>query len=133
MENQKQKSPHTQFVQFWYDTVKSARGITYIKGIADMRNLKRVLDTGVIDEPTLEKLALFFLADYGFKKMSPTIAVFLSGGVLTGLQNTMRNNPDFWKTLDGYGQRYLKSTITSEDRKNLMHSLAALRAKFGVV
>jgi hypothetical protein len=116
-------------VEFWYEAVKAGRGIAYMKGAADMKNLKRVLDLKVITETELEQLALFFLHDPSCKKLPPTIAVFLSGGVLTGLQNVMKNDGErFWPRVERYSQQYLKRPkIEDAERQKIMHSLSAMR------
>lgn len=101
---------HKKFLAFWDDVVPRARG-RLVKAIytgADMKNLKRILDLG-IEEQTLEQIALFFLADYSFKKFSPSISTFTAAGIITGLLNRMSrgNDPDFWKNLTRYMDQYL--------------------------
>jgi DNA-binding transcriptional ArsR family regulator len=97
----KEYSPHRQFVDYWHRNVRKARGITPIITGQDGKNLQRILKLG-IEPDTLEKAAIYFLHDRSFRKFSPSISTLLSGGIITGLMDRMRNEPDFWKKLDGY-------------------------------
>jgi GTPase Era involved in 16S rRNA processing len=101
MRTAKTPSAHRQFMVFWNDEVARARGIKAIITGKDGKNLKRVIDLGV-SQQTLEQAAVYFLNDYGFRKFAPSISTFLSAGILNGLLDRMRNDPDFWKKLDGY-------------------------------
>ena len=96
----KPPSPHKQFVDFWWRNVKRSRGISPIITGADGRNLQRILKEGITTD-TLEKAAIYFLNEPSFKRtFSPSISTFLSVGVINGIMNRMRNEPDFWKKLD---------------------------------
>lgn len=107
-EEKKTPSPHKEFVEFWHKLVPRTRGIgTVIITGADAKNLKRVLELGV-DPIDLQKMALFFLADYSFKTFSPSISTFLSAGILTGLLNRTNNDPEFWKKLNNYQEQYMR-------------------------
>jgi hypothetical protein len=97
----KTPSPHKQFVDYWYRNTKRARRFTPIITGADAKNLKRILDNG-IEPDTLEKAAIYFLHDPGFKKFSPSISTFLSSGIITGLIDRMTNEPGFWKKIEQY-------------------------------
>lgn len=107
-------SDHRRFVDFWHRLTKTARGTPYIPSGADVKNLKRILamtdENGqpVVTESQLEQIGLFFLADFRFQNLAPTISVFLSGSVLTGLLNTMAKDASFWQKLNGYAERYLQ-------------------------
>lgn len=107
-DEKKAPSAHKEFMEYWHDLVPRTRGVrTVIITGADARNLKRVLELGV--EPTdLQKMALFFLADYSFKTFSPSISTFLSAGILTGLLNRTKNDPEFWKKLTNYQEQYFR-------------------------
>jgi len=97
-------APHNNFVKFWHETTRVARGIDPITTGKDGRNLKRVLDLGV-PEIKLEQAALYFLCNYGFQKFSPSISIFLSAGIINGLLNRMKNDAEFWKDLNSYSER----------------------------
>ena len=114
--SQKPKSDHKAFVEFWDSTVKATRGIKPIYTGADMRNLKRILSLG-IKETDLEQIALFFLADYSFKKFSPSISTLTSVGIINGIRNRMTqgNDAEFWKNLDSYADRYLPRTAPTPE------------------
>lgn len=94
-------SPHRDFVDFFFRTAQRARGVRIIITGADGKMLKLALERG-ITTTTLEQAACFFLYDPSFKIMAPTIKTFLSGGVITGLLNRMKNDPEFWKRVDNY-------------------------------
>lgn len=135
MENQKTpgrpKSPHRQFVDFFVATVERTRGFKPpINGPRDGATLKRLLEHKGVSLDMLEKLALYFLASHRFEKVSPTISVFLSAGILTSLWNTMLNNPQFWKELDGYASAHMgkPSTVDRSEFKGQLEELRNLRA-----
>ena len=94
-------SPHKKFIDYWHLNVRKARGITPIITGQDGKNLQRILKLG-IEPDTLEKAAIYFLHDRSFKKFAPSISTLLSAGIITGLMDRMKNEPDFWKKLDGY-------------------------------
>lgn len=96
-------SPHKEIVDDYFRITQRARGIRPIITAADGKMLKNTLDRGVSRE-TIEQAVIFFLYDPSFKIMAPTIKTILSAGVLTGIINRMRNEPEFWKRLDGYAQ-----------------------------
>ncbi len=112
---------HKTFLDFWHDMVPRTRGMKPIYTGADMRNLKRILDFG-IEEQTLEQIALFFLADYGFKSFSPSISTLCSAGIINGLLNRSKNgnDPEFWRSMTRYMDQYLRpkeKEPISESRK----------------
>ena len=119
---------HSAFVRFFYDTTQKTRGIKPIITGQDGANLKRILNSG-IDEMRLEQLATYFLADYSFKKFSPTISTFLSAGILTGLLNRANTEAEFWKKLDGYTLRYIPHEAPTPDRAKTLKTIAELKAK----
>lgn len=102
----KEKSPHALFMEFWSGSVERTRGFKPKITAADGMNLKRVLATG-IDPSLLERICIFFLADYQYKKFSPTLSTMLSAGILNGLLNRTKNDPEFYKSLDRYADQYL--------------------------
>lgn len=85
------------FIDFYYRECQRLRGLKPIITGMDGRNLKRVLSVGV-SEPTLEQVAVYFLAYY--RDFSPSISTLLSAGVLNGMLNRMKNEEGFWKRLD---------------------------------
>lgn len=139
-QEKKRKEDHMRFMDYWYILVKKTRGINPVIGPSDGKNLKRILQTGIpVDK--LEQIALFFLADYDFKKMSPTISTLSSSGILTGLFNRLKNDKDFWKKMDMYMATYFTikkgptlptiSMVTSEtqewkDRLSIKKTLTTL-------
>lgn len=128
-EAQKQKThkPHAEFIRFWSETCQRSRGLKPIITGMDARNLKRVLDMEILSQYQLEQLAVYFLAHPTFRKFSPSIATFLSAGILNGLINHMQNRPKFWKELDGYAIRYMRPAMPEGERAELMAKLEAMR------
>ncbi len=104
------KKDHMVFVDFWYEMVKKTRQIKPVITSVDGQNLKRVLTAGV-PESLLEQIALFFLADYSFKKFSPMIQTLCSSGVLNGLLNLTKNDSEFHRKLNQYVTTYMRSSI----------------------
>ncbi len=100
----KPTSPHKQFVDFWHRNVQRSRGIKPVITGADGRNLKRILDAG-IQPDSLEQAAVYFLHDRSFRTFSPSLSTFLSAGVINGLLNRIKNEPEFWKKIDSYAAR----------------------------
>lgn len=134
-EEKKAPSSHKEFIEFWSNLVPRTRGIkpVIITG-SDARNLKRVLELGV-DPISLQKMALFFLADYSFKKFSPSISTFLSSGIITGLMNRTNNDPDFWKNLNQYQDQYMRGSAADTikvDRgfSSIRDAMSTLLAKY---
>ncbi|MCP6719713.1 MAG: replication protein [Patescibacteria group bacterium] len=128
------RSLHSQFIEFWHETTQRARGIKPVITGKDARNLKRVLDMGILNQYRLEQLAAYFLAHPTFRKFSPSIATFLSAGILNGLMNRMENDPNFWKELEVFAMRHLKppsfgKTFTEENPSEMIERLARLKAK----
>ena len=138
-EKKKGSSPHKVFMDFWWETVKRTRGIKPIVTAADARNLKRVLDSGV-DESLLEQLAVFFLADYSFKKFSPTISTFASSGIINGLLNRTKNDPEFHKNLYRYADQYIPrvqeavpaTAVRTYEMRDLQSGLKQLATRFAM-
>ncbi len=139
------KSNHRQFIEFFHATVPPTRGVIPIVTPKDGANLKRVLTMHdihgqpVIEVHELEQLALYFLANHRFKKFSPTISVFLSGGILTGLMNDAKHHEEFWREIETYSVRYLKKTTPNpspQQRCEMIDQIAEMRrrltASFGV-
>jgi predicted transcriptional regulator len=128
----RKKSQHKQFLEWWNDIVPKTRGIKPIYTLADMRNLKRILDLKIISPIQLQQLALYFLASYNYKDFSPSIRTFLSSGILNGLMDKMRNNPNFWKEIDNLTTRYLTNvTITNQEKntRDILEALAKINAQ----
>jgi predicted transcriptional regulator len=122
-----QPSPHRQFVDFFYETVKKTRGIKPIITAKDARNLKRILDLAIIDQTTLEQLAVYFLAHPDFRNFAPTISTFLSQGILNGLQNRMQNDPNFWQEVSEFTSTYLRKP-NQTDAAEIFKQVAKLKA-----
>lgn len=104
------KEDHKAFMEFWYETVQRTRSIKPVITSVDGKNLKRVLEAGV-PEHLLEQIALFFLADLSFRKFSPTVATLCSGGILNGLLNRTRNDPEFGRRLRGYVEQFVPRSV----------------------
>lgn len=111
-EKKKGNPDHRTFLAFWDSMVLRTRGVKPIYTGADMRNLKRILDFGV-PEQDLEQIALYFLADYGFKSFSPSISTLCSAGIINGLLNRSKNgnDPEFWRNMNRYMDQYLRAPI----------------------
>ena len=126
----REKSPHAKFMDFWYEMVEKTRGFKPKISGADGMNLKRVLATG-IDPETLEKIAVYFLADPGFKTFSPTLSTMLSAGILNGLLNRTKNDPEFYRNLNQYADRFLpRKAIKPANEVRVAAALNTLLHKF---
>ena len=126
----KKESPHKRVLAFFHDTVRAARGFKPVITAADGMRLKHALELGISPD-TLEQAATFYLYDPSFKKFSPTLATFLSAGILNGLLNRMKNDADFWRNLDGYIRRRTASAkpLERDERKALIDDLAKLKSE----
>jgi len=132
----KPPSTHRKLTTFFYEATKVARGITPIIDGAGVKQLKNVLDRG-IPEDTIEQVMLFFLFDPSFKTFAPTMKTMFSAGVMTGLLNRMKNEPEFWKKLDRYASyRGIQQVLAGNPKEiikateNIADLKAALLAKF---
>lgn len=101
--NRALKEAHKEFVSFFDDMAMKVRGKNPWYDVAGFRNLKLALK--VTDESTLERLALFFLADTVFLKYEISLRVFLSEGVMKALEDQGKKD-GFVKRMDGYIGRY---------------------------
>ena len=109
------KSAHSKFIKFFGEMTERIRGIKPKITGTDCRNLKGVLDLEIVSETELEQVALYFLSDRYYKKFAPSIAVFLSAGILNGLMDALENRPTFWKELNDYMVRYTNCQVTKSD------------------
>lgn len=127
------KKPHSIFMAFWDRTVLATRGFKPKITAADGMNLKRVLDLGV-DESLLEQIALYYLAHHTFRTFSPSISTLLSAGILNGLLNRSKNDPEFRKDLDSYVERFIPRTDPAAGRtyevKDMRSAMTTLLEKF---
>lgn len=101
----KKQSTHHRLIKFFHETTQRTRKITPIWNAKDGAHLKRVLSMAILSEDQLEQLMLYFLAAPQFKKFTPSMSTFFSAGIFNGLQNTMQNDPRFWKDLYSYMDR----------------------------
>ncbi len=124
--DKRKTNAYEEFLSWWIETAKKTRGIEPILGPADRSQAGRILHK--VDPDTLQKLALFYLADYSFRKFAPSIKTFASAGIITGLLNRMKNDPDFWKKLNGYIDQYIKtkSKIDNKAQKELFDKMKKL-------
>ena len=129
--DKKQHKPHTEFIEFWHNTVKQTRGIKPLIAPMDGKNLKRVLEMNILTPLQLQQLAIYFLAHGSFKSFNPSISVLLSNGILNGLMNRMQNDPNFWRELDSFSTHYLRQP--SKNNHALVDRLAELKAKLFVM
>jgi|GEM_PF-1098537 DNA-binding transcriptional ArsR family regulator len=129
--DKKQHKPHTEFIEFWHNTVKQTRGIKPLIAPMDGKNLKRVLEMNILTPLQLQQLAIYFLAHGSFKSFNPSISVLLSNGILNGLMNRMQNDPNFWRELDSFSTHYLRQP--SKNNHALVGRLAELKAKLFVM
>lgn len=100
------ESEHKKFISFFFDAAQKVRKVKIIITGKDCKNLKRVLDLKIISEQELEQMAIYFLADWRFKKFAPSISTFLSAGIINGLIDNLSNRKEFWQELDGYLSLY---------------------------
>lgn len=129
--DKKQIKPHTQFIEFWHNTVKQTRGIKPLIAPMDGKNLKRVLEMNILTPLQLQQLAIYFLAHGSFKSFNPSISVLLSNGILNGLMNRMQNDPNFWRELDSFSTHYLRQP--SNNNAALVGKLQELKRKLFVM
>lgn len=127
----KEQSPHHQLIKFFEETTKKTRGVKIVWSPKEFGHLKRVLAYEILTVEQIEQLMLFFLASPQFAKFTPSFATFFSGGIFTGLMNTMKNDPDFYKQLDRYAMQC--RIEDNEPRRNIpmrsMQSMVAQLAK----
>ncbi|GIW70343.1 MAG: hypothetical protein KatS3mg101_1090 [Patescibacteria group bacterium] len=127
-EKNKTYKPHKQFIDFWYETTQRTRGIKPVITGKDAKNLKIVLDMCILSQSQLEQLAVYFLAHPTFRQFSPSIATFLSAGILNGLMNRMNNSDGFWRELDEFTVKYIRQPKTSfDERVAMVERLAELK------
>ena len=125
----KPESDHAVVVRYFYEAVEGARGFKPVINGKDGAHLKRVLGLGISPD-TIEQAATYFLYDPSFKTFTPSLSTLLSAGILNGLLNRMKNDPDFWRKLEGYltrRNRSVKKLETREDRKAFIDDLAKLK------
>jgi hypothetical protein len=101
----KAQSPHHSLIKFFHEQTQTHRGVTLKWSPRDTAHLKRALQTGILTQSQLEQLMLYFLASPQFKRFTPSMATFFSAGIFNGLQNTMKNDPGFFKELYSYEVR----------------------------
>lgn len=108
--------PHKQLVTFFSDTAIATRGFRPAITPKDAQNLKRVLDLNILDQAQIEQLMLYFLADKNYKNLGPSLATIFSGTILNSLRNAAINRTKYYKELDEYAARYLRT------RPKLVHT-----------
>lgn len=111
----KEKSPHAQLVEFFHNTCKKARGLKPVITGQDARNLKRVIDMGILTQQQIEQMLLFFLGSWRYKKFAPSISTALSSGILNGLMNQMQNGDEFWKEMTQLQDRFMRARVEPTD------------------
>jgi hypothetical protein len=122
---------HKQFIDFWHEIVQKTRGIKPIITAKDAQNLKRIISMDILSQSQMEQLAVYFLAHYSFKKFSPSIATFLSSGILNGLLDRAKNDENFWKELDELTTRYIKQKEITIP-KEMVEKLNQLKQKLSM-
>jgi hypothetical protein len=127
------KKIHKQFIEFWYDICQKIRGIKPKITGKDAKNLKRIIDMGIVNQQQLEQLAVYYLAHpyYRKKNFSPSISTFLSAGIFNSLLDRMSNNDTFWNELDSFTQMYLKreNVVDNDERLALKENLLKLKER----
>lgn len=101
----KETSPHHRLIDFFDKATLKLRGVKVSWGGKDVAHLKRVLAHNVLTENQIEQLMVVYLAAPKYKKFAPTMSVFFSAGIFTGLMNDMQNSETFWKEVDMYTER----------------------------
>jgi hypothetical protein len=121
----KEHKTHKKFIDFWHKNCQKLRGVKPIITGKDAKNLKRILDMGILSEDELEQMAIYFLGHYSFKNFAPSISAFLSAGIINGLFNRMKNDENFWKDLDYLTNKCLerKETLTSQEITEKLNQL----------
>lgn len=107
-EIKKADSTHHKLVQFFHVICQRTRGVKPLWSAKDTARLKKVIETGILNEDQIEELILYFLAAPQYRKFSPSMATFLSSSILNGLMNAMQNDRKFWKDLEGYMDRFTR-------------------------
>lgn len=127
-----QKSVHRQLVEYWHDTTVKTRGFKPRISPKDAKQLKNVLELGILDQTELEKVMLYFLADPSYRNHGPSIATLMSSTVLNSLINKMKNRVQFYKELEGYASQYFSNSrkvLISGQKVDIAAHLEQLRRK----
>ena len=111
---QKEISIHRQLTVFFSDTALATRGFRPVITAKDAQQLKRAIDLNIFSKTKFEQIILYFLADKSYKNLGPSIATMLSSTVLNSLQNKAINRVQFYKEIDEYVVRYLKTKKTEQ-------------------
>lgn len=101
----KEQSLHHRLIHFFHESTMEFRGIKAVWTHKDVSHLKRVLLLDMLTETEMQQLMVYFLASPSLKKFSPSMATFLSPGILNGLMNSMKNDRNFWKDLSMFEGR----------------------------
>lgn len=126
----KSRSPHHRLVAFFEDTAQKTRGVKVVWNPKDFGHLKRVLGYNILTEDQIEQLMLYYLASQQYRKFAPSLSVFFSAGIFTGLMNDLKNSQTFWKELDGYSMQLLEKP--AERKAYSMTGMSDLIAKLSV-
>lgn len=106
-EERKAKSDHRELIEFFHDMTLKARGFKPRIGPKDAKQLKNILELGILDREEIEKLMLYFLADKGYRNLGPSLATMFSSTVLNSLVNKLKNRNEFYKELEGHASKHL--------------------------
>lgn len=128
-QEKKPENPHRAFIRLWDELTRSTRGVAYIFHLGDAKALKWALGSGLLTVTQLEQLALYFLADSGYRKFGPSIRIFLSQGVLLSVMNDMQNRRDFWKKVEDYYVAYMKKPSPETNQGAMLAALDKLKAQ----
>lgn len=121
------KEAHKKFVAFFCEMAVTLRKNPATLDKAGFRNLRIALK--LIDEETLERLCLYYLADSKFEEYATDLKVFLSGGVMKALADQERKD-GFVKRMEGYMDRYLAVNHPNDLRLGLASDIRLLAQKF---
>lgn len=98
----KAKSIHNVLIKFFHDTAQKTRGVKVLFSPADLKRMKDVLAFDIFNQTQIEQLMLYYLASPKFRTFTPSLTSMFSNGIFTAIQNTMINDPKFWKDIENY-------------------------------
>lgn len=130
----KEKSLHAQIIETFHEVCQRSRNVKPVITGADGRNLKRVIDLGILAPAQFEQLVYYFLGSRQYRQFAPSVSTMLSAGILNGLMNQMKNHDQFWKELDEilvrYGRPRSSEQKRTETTTDFMRKMNELKLQF---
>lgn len=124
-----------EFINFFYEACQKTRGLKPVLSKKDFVRLAEVMKSDTLGQNELEQVALYFLACPEFAKFTPSLAVMFSGGILTGLMNTLLNDKAlFNKRMEDYVGSLRKKDVVVElnNKNNLADMVKQLAFKLSI-